>query len=149
MAKLNTLIQEAISYEFSGFLSFCSSDRWVFQPFHLPMLVQIEAGVQSDDCIIYTSLARDGSGPLMTSFMTTLLIEGGYGTSLRGLSVASGDLSISYFARPNLENVDAQHFLQLLFNFAELVYWSSPDLLSTDLDFVVAQEDEWMPPQIV
>ena len=149
MPKVSTLIQDAMRYPFDGFLSFCPPERWVFQPFHLSVLVQIEESVQFDKCIIFSSLARDGSGPLMTSFLTTLLIEGAYGTSMNGLSLASGQLSVSYFLRPNLEMLDAEHFLQLLFNFAELVHWSSPDLLSNSSPLMPMQEGEWLPPQIL
>ena len=149
MPKVSTLIQDAMRYPFDGFLSFCPPERWVFQPFHLSVLVQIEESVQFDKCIIFSSLARDGSGPLMTSFLTTLLIEGAYGTSMNGLSLASGQLSVSYFLRANLEMLDAEHFLQLLFNFAELVHWSSPDLLSNSSPLMPMQEGEWLPPQIL
>lgn len=149
MAKVSTLIQDAMRYPFDGFLSFCPPERRVFQPFHLSLLVQIEEGVHSDECVIFSSLARDVSGPLMTSFLTTLLIEGAYGTSMNGFSVATGQLSVSYFLRPNLELLDAEHFLQLLFNFAELVQWSSPDLLSNAPPLLPMQEDEWLPPQIL
>lgn len=149
MTNVSNLIQTASSYSFSGFLSFYPPEKWIFQPHHLPVLVQIEVGTKSDECIIFSSLARDSSGPLMTSFMTTLLIEGAHGISVDGLSVASGDLSISYFLKRKIANLDAGHFLQLLFNFAEVVYWSSPDLLPNTAAHISSRDDVSLPPQIL
>ena len=148
MTDLHPLMNDAMRHQFKGFLSFCPPGRWVFQPFHLPLLVQIEQGVHSDDAIIHTSLARDGSGPLMTSFVTTMLIEGAHGTTNEGLSVACGGLSVSYFIFRSTENLDAIQFLQLLFNFAELVHWSSNDLLLQKVALMPAPDEDWMPPQL-
>ena len=148
MTNASKLINAAMALQFDGYLSFCPPERWVFQPTHLPLLVQIEQGIRSDDIIIFTSLLRDGSGPLMTSFMTTMLIEESHGTIVDGLSVVSGQLSVSYYLMKSTKTMSARTFLQLLFNFTEIVGWSSMDLIDNTTDPMPPAEDDWMPRQL-
>ena len=148
MTHASNLISAAMTHKIDGFLSFCPPDRWVFQPFHLSLFVQIEQAARHDEVIIFTSLMRDGSGPLMTSFMTTLLIENAHGTSVGGLNVASGVLSVSYYLQTSIKDMKAKTFLQLLFNFAEIVSWSSRDLLDQLDPACSAIEEDGLPPQL-
>lgn len=129
MARVSKLVDAAMALQFEGFLSFCPPARWVFQPSHLSLLMQIEEGYQCDTVIIFASMARDGSGPMMTSFMTTLLIDEAHSTAQDGLCVASGPLSVTYYIMRSITDMDAVGFLQLLHNFAELVSWSSTDMI--------------------
>lgn len=141
MTDLSTLIRQSTTLNFEGFLSFCPPSRWVFQPSHIAVLVQIEAGVKADQMIIHTSLSRDGSGPLLTSFMTTMLIEDSHATWQPGLGVTSGHVSITYYHIRSVEGLDPERLLQLLFNFAELVSWSSMSLLPQPAERTTAKTD--------
>ena len=141
MTDLGTLIRQSTTLNFDGFLSFCPPSRWVFQPAHLAVLVQIEAGIKPDQMIVHTSLSRDGSGPLLTSFMTTMLIEDSHATFQPGLGVTSGHVSVTYYHIRSVDGLDAERLLQLLFNFAEIVSWSSMSLLPQQSERATATSD--------
>lgn len=129
MPQLSYLVKAAGDRQMAGKISFCPPARWVFQPDYHDLLIQIEPGIADSQLILNTTLARDGSGPLLASFMSTLFIEESHATSPSGLGVCSGSVSVTFFICRSVNGMQPDGFVQLLENFVQLVSWTADDLL--------------------
>lgn len=129
MPQLSELVKAAGDIIPTGRVSFCPPARWVFQPESCDLLVQIEPGVSEGLLILNTTLARDGSGPLLASFMSTLFIEDSHATSPSGLGVCSGSVSVTFFICRSIAGLQPAGFVQLLENFVQLVSWTADNLV--------------------
>ena len=114
MPQLSELVKAAGDIMPTGRVSFCPPARWVFQPASCDLLVQIEPGVSDGLLILNTTLARDGSGPILASFMSTLFIEESHATSPSGLGVCSGSVSVTFFICRSTAGLRTAGFVQLV-----------------------------------
>ena len=130
MNRLDYLIQSGdLSVEHGCFLDSLPG-RWLYQPAGLDLLVQLEMTTDNRYIIINATLARDGSGPLLASFLSTLLIEQSHANSPDGLGVCSGSVSVTYFNRVSIDGFDRPRLLKLADNFCHLVFWSAGHLIT-------------------
>lgn len=129
MPQLSELVKAAGDTAINGRISFCPPARWVFQPETRDLLIQIEPGVSEGMLILNTTLARDGSGPLLASFMSTLFIEESHATSPSGLGVCSGSVSVTFVICRSTASLRPAGFVQLLENFVQLVSWTADSLV--------------------
>ncbi len=140
MPQLSELVKAAGDIMPTGRVSFCPPARWVFQPATCDLLVQIEPGVSDGLLILNTTLDRDGSGPLLASFMSTLFIEESHATSPSRLGVCSGSVSVTFFICRSTAGLQAAGFVQLLENFVQLVSWTADSLVPPAAPLPSAEE---------
>jgi len=96
---MNTLVQnqtEAMPYPVTAL----SKRRWMIEAEPGP-IVQLEL-MDDGSAMIYATTARDGSGPLRTSFITMLLLEDSIANAMSPYGVCSGEATVTIYRRVRL-----------------------------------------------
>jgi hypothetical protein len=83
-------------------------------------IVQLELLDDNKRGIIFSIMARDGSGPLRASFLTMLLLEDTIATAHEPFGVCSGEASVTIYRYVDLEEVSKEQMARSLTNFAHL-----------------------------
>ena len=83
-------------------------------------IVQLELLDHNKRGIIFSIMARDGSGPLRASFLTMLLLEDTIATAHEPFGVCSGEASVTIYRYVDLEEVSKEQMARSLTNFAHL-----------------------------
>ena len=83
-------------------------------------IVQLELLDDNKRGIIFSIMARDGSGPLRASFLTMLLLEDAIATAHEPFGVCSGEASVTIYRYVDLEDVSKEQMARSLTNFAHL-----------------------------
>ena len=130
MNRLDTLMRSGDLSSEQGCFMDSLPGRWLYQPVNLDLLAQLEVLADDRYMIVNTTLARDGSGPLLASFLSTLLIEQSHANSMDGLGVCSGSVSVTYYNRVYFEGFERPRILRLVDNFCHLVFWSAGHLIT-------------------
>lgn len=87
-------------------------------------IVQLELFDDGKRGLLFSMVARDGSGPLRTSFLTMLLLEDSFATAQVPYGVCSGEATVTVYRYLDLNNITASELGQAMVNFeytAEMV----------------------------
>lgn len=80
-------------------------------------IVQFEPFDDGKRGMVYATTARDGSGPLRTSFLTLLLLEDSFATVDAPYGVCSGEATVTVCKMVDLEGVSALDMAHMMSNF--------------------------------
>ena len=102
-------------------LQFYAPHVWLYKGECDTVIIKLEQTKTQDKLLVNASFARDGSGPLMASFMSMLLIEDCHATSMDTFGVCSGKASITLYHLLDMTGFDAVRLSAYLQNFETLV----------------------------
>ena len=114
---MNDLVQnpsEAIPYQ----VQVMSQCRWLIRADPGP-IVQLELLDDGRSPLIYATTARDGSGPLRSSFITMLMLEDTIANVLSPYGVCSGEATVTVYKRVSLANATAQGVFRQMMEFSQ------------------------------
>jgi hypothetical protein len=117
IAAMNTLVQtqtEAMPYPVTAL----SQRRWMIEADPGP-IVQLEL-MADDSAMIYATTARDGSGPLRTSFITMLLLEDSIANTMLPYGVCSGEATVTIYRRVRLVDATPAGIFRQMMEFSQL-----------------------------
>ena len=115
MKQLVDAPQASLQFKGSEF----AKRRWVAGSDDGP-IVQLELLDDNKRGIIFSIMARDGSGPLRASFLTMLLLEDTIATAHEPFGVCSGEASVTIYRYVDLEEVSKEQMAHSLTNFVHL-----------------------------
>ena len=118
MPDLATLVNSCIDSEQPASIIALPHGHWVFMPEVQDTVVHLEATTDPQKVLIHASLARDGTGLVMSSFMSALFACDSHATTADGIGVWSNSQAVHYFIHRSLGHLDANGLLQLLHNFS-------------------------------
>ena len=115
---MNDLVQnpsEAMLYQVQAM----SQRRWLIEADPGP-IVQLELLDDGRSALIYASIARDGSGPLRSSFITMLMLEDTIANVLVPYGVCSGEATVTVYKRVSLANATAPGVFRQMMEFSQI-----------------------------
>ncbi|MEL0042828.1 MAG: hypothetical protein VW828_05630 [Candidatus Puniceispirillum sp.] len=83
-----------------------AASRWMV-PGGRHFIIQLELLHNADQAIMFSTIARDGSGPLKASFLTMLLLEDTAAYRQKHYSVCSGEPSVTLYPIFDVVNMKA------------------------------------------
>ena len=116
------LLQELASDIGEDKMVFFAPYVWVYQGQNPSIMIKIEQMRCANKLFVNISFARDGSGVLMASFMSMLLIEDSHATSADTIGVCSGHASITLYHMLDITGLDSKRLLSYLENFESLAF---------------------------
>ena len=90
---------------------------WLYRSSNKAIVIKIETTTDDEKYFVNASFARDGSGPLMASFMSMLMIEDVHATSADTIGICSGEASVTFYHMLDLGDIDDKHLVNYLYNF--------------------------------
>ena len=96
-----------------------AASRWMVRAGE-NFIVQFELLHHADKAIMYSTIARDGSGPLKASFLTMLLLEDTIASVQQQYGVCSGAASVTMYRFLDLADMNSERLAAVLANFASL-----------------------------
>ena len=96
-----------------------SQRRWLIEADPGP-IVQLELLDDGRSALIYATTARDGSGPLRSSFITMLMLEDTIANVLVPYGVCSGEATVTVYKRVSLANATAQGVFRQMMEFSQI-----------------------------
>jgi len=114
---MNTLVQnqtEAMPYPVTAL----SKRRWMIEAEPGP-IVQLEL-MDDGSAMIYATTARDGSGPLRTSFITMLLLEDSIANTMSPYGVCSGEATVTIYRRVRLAEATPAGIFRQMMEFSQI-----------------------------
>lgn len=114
---MNTLVQnqtEAMPYPVTAL----SKRRWMIEAEPGP-IVQLEL-MDDSSAMIYATTARDGSGPLHTSFITMLLLEDSIANTMSPYGVCSGEATVTIYRRVRLAEATPAGIFRQMMEFSQI-----------------------------
>lgn len=114
---MNTLVQnqtEAMPYPVTAL----SQRRWMIEAEPGP-IVQLEL-MDDGSAMIYATTARDGSGPLRTSFITMLLLEDSIANTMSPYGVCSGEATVTIYRRVRLAEATPAGIFRQMMEFSQI-----------------------------
>ena len=115
---MNDLVQnpsEAMPYKVQAM----SQRRWLIEADPGP-IVQLELLDDGRSALIYATTARDGSGPLRSSFITMLMLEDTIANVLSPYGVCSGEATVTVYKRVSLANATAPGVFRQMMEFLQI-----------------------------
>ena len=115
---MNDLVQnpsEAMPYQAQAM----SQRRWLIEADPGP-IVQLELLDDGLSALIYATTARDGSGPLRSSFITMLMLEDTIANVLVPYGVCSGEATVTVYKRVSLANATAPGVFRQMMEFLQI-----------------------------
>ena len=115
---MNDLVQnpsKAMPYQVQAM----SQRRWLIEADPGP-IVQLELLDDGRSALIYATTARDGSGPLRSSFITMLMLEDTIANVLVPYGVCSGEATVTVYKRVSLANATAQGVFRQMMEFSQI-----------------------------
>ena len=115
---MNDLVQnpsEAIPYQAQAMLQ----RRWLIEADPGP-IVQLELLDDGRSELIYGTTARDGSGPLRSSFITILMLEDTIANVLVPYGVCSGEATVTVYKRVSMANATAPGVFRHMMEFSQI-----------------------------
>ena len=115
---MNDLVQnpsEAMPY----LVQAMSQRRWLIEADPGP-IVQFELLDDGRSALIYATTARDGSGPLRSSFITMLMLEDTIANVLVPYGVCSGEATVTVYKRVSLANETAPGVFRQMMEFSQI-----------------------------
>ena len=96
-----------------------AASRWMSGNYD-HFITQIELLHHCNEAVVYSCLARDGSGRLKTSFLTMLMLEDNIAYAQAPNGICSGAATVSMFKFIDLTNMTAAKVVQTIANFTNL-----------------------------
>ena len=96
-----------------------SQRRWLIEADPGP-IVQLELLDDGRSALIYATTARDGSGPLRSSFITMLMLEDTIANVLVPYGVCSGEATVTVYKRVSLANATAPGVFRQMMEFSQI-----------------------------
>lgn len=93
---------------------------WLYHGQNPAVILKIEETKNDDKVFVNASFARDGSGPLLASFMSMLLIEDSHATVADTIGVCSGYASVTLYHMLDISQLDEARLMHYLHNFEAL-----------------------------
>ena len=90
---------------------------WLYHGQDPAIVIKIEEMKNSKMLLVNASIARDGSGPLMASFMSILLIEEAHATASSDFGICSVYASVTLYHKLDISNFGTQRLRSYLKNF--------------------------------
>ena len=115
---MNDLVQnpsEAMYYQ----LQAMSQRRWLIEAGPGP-IVQLELLDDGYTAPIYATTARDGSGPLRSSFITMLMLDDAIANVLVPYGVCSGEATVTVYKRMSMANATAPGVFRQMMEFSQI-----------------------------
>ena len=106
---------EAMPYQVQAM----SQRRWLIEADPGP-IVQLELLDDGRSALIYATTARDGSGPLRSSFITMLMLEDTIANVLVPYGVCSGEATVTVYKRVSLANATAPGVFRQMMEFSQI-----------------------------
>ncbi|MGC6518093.1 MAG: hypothetical protein ACON49_08750 [Candidatus Puniceispirillaceae bacterium] len=102
-------------------LQFFAPYVWLYKGHNEAIIIKLEETVDSRKLCVNASFARDGSGPLLASFLSMLLIDDCHATTSDTIGVCSGEASVTLFHMLDIGALDTRRLLAYLINFENLI----------------------------
>ena len=115
---MNDLVQnpsEAMPYQAQAM----SQRRWLIEA-DPGLIVQLELLDDGRSALIYATTARDGSGPLRSSFITILMLEDTIANVLVPYGVCSGKATVTVYNRVSMANATAPGVFRQMMEFSQI-----------------------------
>jgi len=96
-----------------------SQRHWLIEADPGP-IVQLELLDDGRSALIYATTARDGSGPLRSSFITMLMLEDTIANVLSPYGVCSGEATVTVYKRVSLANATAPGVFRQMMEFLQI-----------------------------
>ena len=116
---MNDLVQnpsEAMPYQVQAM----SQRRWLIEADPAGPIVQLELLDDGRSALIYATTARDGSGPLRSSFITMLMLEDTIANVLVPYGVCSGEATVTVYKRVSMVNATAPGVFRQMMEFSQI-----------------------------
>ncbi len=101
-------------------LQFFSPHVWLYKGKNPFVIIKIEQIASRQKLFVNASFARDGSGPIIASFMSMLFIEEGHATAADTIGICSGHASVTLHHLLDITDMDHQRLETYLDNFEAL-----------------------------
>ena len=92
--------------------------------------------------MLYSCLARDGSGPLETPLLTMLVFEDAIAYAQAPYGICSGAATVTLFKFIDLTNMTAAKLAQIIADFTNLNAVIFADYLESDVSSALYQQDD-------
>ena len=115
---MNDLVQnpsEVMPYQVQAM----SQRRWLIEADPGP-IVQLELLDDGRSALIYATTARDGSGPLRSSFITMLMLGDTIANVLVPYGVCSGEATVTVYKRVSMVNATAPGVFRQMMEFSQI-----------------------------
>ena len=116
-----------------------AASRWMSGSYD-KFIVQFELLHHRNGAVIYSCLARDGSGPLKTPFLTMLMLEDTIAYAQTPYGICSGAATVTMFIFIDLTDVTATKLTQIIANFTNLTAVIFADYLDHDVSSSLYQQ---------
>ena len=113
--------------------------RWMSGSYD-KFIVQFELLHHRNEAVIYSCLARDGSGPLKTPFLTILMLEDTIAYAQTPYSICSGAATVTMFRFIDLTDMTATKLTQIIASFTNLNAVIFADYLDHDVSSSMYQQ---------
>jgi hypothetical protein len=116
-----------------------AASRWMSGSYD-KFIVQFELLHHRNEAVIYSCLARDGSGPLKTPFLTMLMLEDTIAYAQSPYGICSGAATVTMFRFIDLTDMTATKLTQIIANFTNLNAVIFADYLDYDVSSSLYQQ---------
>ena len=116
-----------------------AASRWMSGSYD-KFIVQFELLHHRNEAVIYSCLARDGSGPLKTPFLTILMLEDTIAYAQTPYSICSGAATVTMFRFIDLTDMTATKLTHIIANFSNLNAVIFADYLDHDVSSSLYQQ---------
>jgi len=116
-----------------------AASRWMSGSYD-KFIVQFELLHHRNEAVIYSCLARDGSGPLKTPFLTMLMLEDTIAYAQTPYGICSGAATVTMFRFIDLTDMTATKLTQIITNFTNLNAVIFADYLDHDVSSSLYQQ---------
>ena len=103
-------------------------------------IVKIEILHHRDEAVLYSCLARDGSGPLKTPFLTMLMTEDTFAYTQAPYGICLGAATVTIFKFIDLTNMTAAKLAHIIANFTNLNAVIFADYLESNVSYALYQQ---------
>ena len=93
---------------------------WLYRPEEKAVIIKLEEFRKPNLLCVNASFARDGSGPLLASFMSMLLIEDSHATMMGQIGICSGRASVTIYHCLDVTDWNVSRLMNYLTNFEKL-----------------------------
>lgn len=99
---------------------------WLYRPEETAVIIKLEEFRKPNFLCVNASFARDGSGPLLASFMSMLLIEDSHATMTGQIGICSGRASVTIYHCLDVTDWSVKRLTNYLINFEKLTFCILP-----------------------
>jgi hypothetical protein len=116
-----------------------AASRWMSGSYD-HFIVQIELLHHRNEAVLHSCLARDGSGPLKTHFLTMLMLEDTIAYASAPHGICSGAATVTMFKFIDFTNMTAAKLAQIIANFTNLNAVIFADYLESNVSSALYQQ---------